>query len=986
MNNHPGNHPLYPLGNPTNIQLLDNMFNLSAAAAAEQQAAVHKPAAATIIPQYAAYQAADMQHQASLSHHAMNLTQPHLVSAANEAAAAPQVIVYHEAQQQQQPISYKIPQMEAAAAAPSVVTPAAAQISGAAAAAQHIRAQQHHIPHKKKDIMAEATSKIFEDIGSGAAHAKKSVPPSAAPGPSGHAPGGHGPGPGSVSSLTPSTTPLHTAIKSEPMAGPSSPTPSAADSIDMKPIAGPSGFGFPVQSGRGRGRGGATQQVVPRLHLLEDEDDGLTCRMCLQQFWYKSHLMEHLKSNHSIAEPDKYEREEREKKLKRVKSTSGFFPRPGRGRGRGRGRPPASAKPAGPKPSFQYRDGSFICDLCKKSFSDGNEMVTHWKSHVKEQRMFPRRRGRPPGMFAREIPASGQMFTGPASLRGRGGRGGRARGRADKGQPRWTAYLVWSTRRRKAISQEDPDLTFAEVAKQISNEWREISIEEKDQFQQEAEEMNLQGIRKMKPREVEYESETTDWTSDSDPDFEDKLDFIPQIKKEELDDIDPDGTAALTSDDDDDDDEDGEGVTRSSRKRKRPSFFQEFENEENNLDKILDEFEMEQIEAAKKPKEDKPKPPPRDPSTIKRRRRRKRTPSPTMPEQPVELETSRSGRIRKKTKFRDYFEPEDGEIEGVDARDDEDSEDRDEYKPESEVEGVISERDESISDELSNAEDDLSDSELEDDLCPSYDQDGEPLPAPGPGEKKKKKKKKPRGPMTDEEIEAARRAALSKAQASEDELSDSSDESSEETDDEDDDEEEGTDGLNKKSDEVKVKKEPQDADEATKDAAGATQSGAGDGSAAVSNPAAAEMSSNDGGADKAMSAPAPVNSGEAMPGETAKNDQAVAPPGNDLSSTGADALADASHALGDIGQAMAAPSENSDKVPSAAEGDSQTKEGDVAGGSADTSKETPKEAMAKPPDATEVDLLTSAASSQMEEGDDKFKDIIAEGQIDNIFN
>merc|ERR1719245_2671352 len=34
----------------------------------------------------------------------------------------------------------------------------------------------------------------------------------------------------------------------------------------------------------------------------------------------------------------------------------------------------------------------------------------------------------------------------------------------------------------------------------------------------------------------------------------------------------------------------------------------------------------------------------------------------------------------------------------------------------------------------------------------------------------------------------------------------------------------------------------------------------------------------------------------------------------------------------------------------------------------------------------EEDLLTSAASSKMEEGDDKFKDIIAEGQIDNIFN
>jgi hypothetical protein len=48
---------------------------------------------------------------------------------------------------------------------------------------------------------------------------------------------------------------------------------------------------------------------------------------------------------------------------------------------------------AGPKPSFQYRDGSFICDLCKKSFSDGNDMVAHWKSHVKNQKRYGDFRG-----------------------------------------------------------------------------------------------------------------------------------------------------------------------------------------------------------------------------------------------------------------------------------------------------------------------------------------------------------------------------------------------------------------------------------------------------------------------------------------------------------------------------------------------------------------------------------------------------------------
>ena len=50
-----------------------------------------------------------------------------------------------------------------------------------------------------------------------------------------------------------------------------------------------------------------------------------------------------------------------------------------RGRGgmmmRGGLKRPGMGPHTGPRPSFQYRDGSFICDLCKKSFSDGNDMV-----------------------------------------------------------------------------------------------------------------------------------------------------------------------------------------------------------------------------------------------------------------------------------------------------------------------------------------------------------------------------------------------------------------------------------------------------------------------------------------------------------------------------------------------------------------------------------------------------------------------------------
>merc|ERR1712016_116977 len=131
--------------------------------------------------------------------------------------------------------------------------------------------------------------------------------------------------------------------------------------------------------------------------------DGVTCRMCLQPFWYKSQLFEHLKTVHSISDPERYEKEEREKKLRRLREDQqrmamaqrgrGGMVRGGRGliRGRGgsvmvsRGGGKRPLQATGPRPSFQYRDGSFICDLCKKSFSDGNDMVAHWKSHVKQQ-------------------------------------------------------------------------------------------------------------------------------------------------------------------------------------------------------------------------------------------------------------------------------------------------------------------------------------------------------------------------------------------------------------------------------------------------------------------------------------------------------------------------------------------------------------------------------------------------------------------------
>lgn len=47
---------------------------------------------------------------------------------------------------------------------------------------------------------------------------------------------------------------------------------------------------------------------------------------------------------------------------------------------------------------------------------------------------------------------------------------------------------------------DHPDWTFAQIAKWISEEWKLIDADEKDELQKEAEEMNELGIRKL-PRD-----------------------------------------------------------------------------------------------------------------------------------------------------------------------------------------------------------------------------------------------------------------------------------------------------------------------------------------------------------------------------------------------------------------------------------------------------------------------------------------------------
>merc|ERR1719510_2346794 len=163
----------------------------------------------------------------------------------------------------------------------------------------------------------------------------------------------------------------------------------------------------------------------------------------------------------------------------------------------------------GPRPSFQYRDGSFICDLCKKSFSDGNDMVTHWKSHVKQQRASmasgstpgsgsSRGRGRPPGKRTGEPAPPGGRSRGRG--RGRRASSGEKKERKDKGRPRWTAYLLWSTRRRKELTAENEGYTFAQIGRTISDEWKKVEGEQLDKLKEEAERLNFEGVKKL-PRE-----------------------------------------------------------------------------------------------------------------------------------------------------------------------------------------------------------------------------------------------------------------------------------------------------------------------------------------------------------------------------------------------------------------------------------------------------------------------------------------------------
>ena len=99
-------------------------------------------------------------------------------------------------------------------------------------------------------------------------------------------------------------------------------------------------------------------------------------------------------------------------------------------------------------------------------------------------------------------------------------------------------------------------------------------------------------------------------TTDEDSDFEEgyrkkqKPIKLPKVKKEKKEGDEGDGGDDDKSNDEDTTESDWEPEadivpkereSRSGRQRKRPSFFQEFESQENNLDSILAEFEQTQV-------------------------------------------------------------------------------------------------------------------------------------------------------------------------------------------------------------------------------------------------------------------------------------------------------------------------------------------------------------------------------------------------------
>lgn len=729
----------------------------------------------TVIPQYTYAQEVSMQH------HALNLGQTHTTMATSAAPDPVHVIVYQQQneQQQQQPISYKIPQLGTVVHSQEqnfVVNDQGGQIRQTAASThqtepepvvqqatvvQSIARQVQSPAERRKDIVAQAMQeqKIYEET-----VPKQEVNVKQEPG---------------VAPALPAASTASNTAASNTTAVPTTATPTT--SVDTKPniTATKSTPATDTTQRRTYQKSGNynRQHIVPRLQILDDEDDGLTCRMCLASYWYKAELLDHLKTTHSITDPDKYEKEEREKKMRRMREEQQRIlmakkQREERERrlreakyGRGRAGMMMRGMMRGPgqRPSFQYRDGAFICDLCKESFSDGNDMVTHWKSHVKKQQADMMRsgrgrgRGRPPMGFGRGRgrPSLEDRDDSDSSDSSDDDDDDGVRIKKKKGMPRWTAYLLWSTRKRRDVVVDHPEWSFSQIAKWISDEWKKVDADEKDELQKEAEEMNELGIRKLPRDEDDDEPDFEKDTTEEDSDFEEgyrrkEKPIMLKIKKEKG----KDG-----GDDEDSDESDWEPEAeikpptregnRSGRQRKRPSFFQEFESQENNLDSILEQFEKQQAEEFGKPKPPKVEKPESEKKPRKPRKRKEpdaAAQAQKMIEQEVEVEVLRSGRKRKVRKLMTSFmndgSDEDDKLGGASSEDED-------FEPpaEDEIE-KIEEHDDQLEGSDSVDSEDLQDEEDENDDLGYGDMDLPP-----------KKRGRPKKLMTDEEIEEATRTA-----------------------------------------------------------------------------------------------------------------------------------------------------------------------------------------------------------------------------------
>jgi len=505
------------------------------------------------------------------------------------------------------------------------------------------------------------------------------------------------------------------------------------------------------------------------------------------------------------------------------------------------------------------------------------------------------------------------------------------------GRPRWTAYLLWSTRRRKELTNEKEDYTFAQIGRVISDEWKKVEGEPLEKLKEEAERLNFEGVKKL-PKEGgggsdSDESDGSQYSEDDDPSFDKKgkKPITLKIKRE--------------------------ASTRESRSRKRPSFFQEYENEEDNLDKILDEFEQEQILEQRKPREAKPKKEPKNPGS----RPRKRKPEPSYQEDDgdVELETSRSGRVRKIRRRKVFaFGDEDNEESNSDG------EDRDEYQPDS---GPSPDEEEETGPSDAGSDND-------------NDENGYKLPL---------KKRKAGQPMTKEDIERAKKAAFAakpqivvdskklKKKDYRDEIDSIIKPGEEDYADFSDDE------LSQVLKMQNIKKEPAPSKERVE--------GSDDEDAAGSEKAASPVPED-------VSLNTPVSNPDAGDGSDAENNEPEAETNNSSKPETGNEEGGISGDIeegGDLEGSVTAESPvqnfDSDEEDNVNENDTMDKSVPVNGSheTGSSAEEQTGNGSYKPvmkETSAEEDLLTSTEATSMEEGDEQYKNMIAETQMENIFN